>query len=55
MELLFELFDKDFLEVEKCYICSEFFMGFVDVEIFYNGCFLDLVCNVCFLCLDEIF
>ena len=54
MEPSSESFDKDSSEVEKRYTCSESFTGSVDVETLYNGCLLDLVCNVCSLCLDEI-
>lgn len=54
MEPPSESFDKDSSEVEKRYTCSESFTGSVDVETLYSGCLLDLVCNVCSLCLDEI-
>ena len=54
MEPSSESFDKDSSEVEKRYTCSESFTGSVDVETLYNGCLLDLVCNACSLCLDEI-
>ena len=49
-----ELFNKDSSETEKRYTWSESFTGSVDVESLHNGCLLDLVCNACSLCLDEI-
>ena len=48
-----EGFDKDSSESEKRYTWSESFTGSVDVESLYNACLLDLVCNACSLCLDE--
>ena len=39
---------------EKCHSLTDTQTGPVDVENLYNGCLLDLVCNVCNLCLDEI-
>lgn len=48
-----ESFDSNLSETEKRYSWSESFTA-VDVESLYNGCLLDLVCNTCSLCLDEI-
>lgn len=42
------------LPSEKCYSVTDTQTEPVDVENLYNGCLLDLVCNVCNLCLDEI-
>ena len=53
MEPSSESFDKDSSEIEKRYTWSESFTGSVDVESLYNGSLLDLVCNACSLCLDE--
>ena len=49
-----ESFDNDSPETEKRCPSRESFTGSVDVKSLYNGCLLDLVCNTCSLCLDEI-
>ena len=54
MEPSSESFDNDSSETEKRCSSRESFTGSVDVESLYNGCLLDLVCNTCSLCLDEI-
>lgn len=40
-------------ESGKCLPLSDCLTASVDVERLYNGCLLDLVCNICTLCLDE--
>ena len=54
MEPSSEPFDNDSSEIQKRCSSMESFAGTVDVENLYNGCILDLVCNACSLCLDEI-
>lgn len=47
-------FDDDSSESGKCLPLNESLMSSVNVEGLYNGSLLDLVCNICSLCLDEI-
>lgn len=42
------------LSHEKCHSLTNSLSGPADVERLYNGHLLDLVCNVCTLCLEEI-
>ena len=49
-----ESFDNRTSETEKRYSWSESFTGSLDVESLYNGRLLDLACNTCSLCLEEI-
>ena len=53
MEPSSQSFDNDSSEIVKGCTWSESFTGSVDVQNFYSGCLLDLVCNACSLCLDE--
>ena len=42
------------LPSERCHSLINSSPTAADVEKLYNGCLLDLVCNVCTLCIDEI-
>ncbi|PFX16827.1 E3 ubiquitin-protein ligase listerin, partial [Stylophora pistillata] len=45
----------DSAETDQCSsIQSDFIATSVNVEKLYKGCLLDLVCNICTLCMDEI-
>lgn len=44
----------DSSEADQCLPYSDSRVTLVNVERLYNGCLLDLVCNICTLCMNEI-